>query len=120
MDRGEAMKLGLLTAAFPDQTLEQVARWAHENGFEALEIACWPSGGGERRRYAGVTHIDVEAFDADDVRATLDRHGLAISALAYYPNNLHPDDEHREQVNAHLRRVIDAAQRLDVGVVGTF
>jgi sugar phosphate isomerase/epimerase len=114
------VKLGLLTAALPQLTLEEVAAWAAANGFEALEIACWPSSGGERRRYAGVTHVDVEAFDPDEVRATLDRQGLVISALAYYPNNLHPEDAHREQVNDHLRRVIDAAQRLGVDVVGTF
>jgi sugar phosphate isomerase/epimerase len=114
------VKLGLLTAAFPDLTLEQVAEWAAANGFEALEIACWPSGGGERRRYAGVTHVDVDSFDPDAVRGLMERHGLAISALAYYPNNLHPDDAHREQVNAHLRKVIDAAQALGVDIVGTF
>ena len=114
------MKLGLLTAAFPDLTLEQVAEWAAGEGFEALEIACWPASGGERRRYAGVTHIDVESFDADEVRGIVDRYGLAISALAYYPNNLHPDDAHREEVNGHLRKVVDAAERLGVEVVGTF
>jgi sugar phosphate isomerase/epimerase len=43
-----------------------------------------------------------------------------ISSLAYYPNNLHPDDAHREEVNSHLRKVIDAAQRLGVEIVGTF
>jgi sugar phosphate isomerase/epimerase len=114
------MKLGLLTAAFPDLTLDEVAAWAAANGFEALELACWPAAGGERRRYAGVTHVDVDALDADAVHATLDRHGLSISALAYYPNNLHPDDAHREEVNAHLRRVIDAAAALGVDTVGTF
>jgi sugar phosphate isomerase/epimerase len=114
------MKLGLLTAAFPDLTLEQVAEWAAGEGFQALEIACWPAGGGERRRYAGVTHVDVDSFDPDEVHETMNRHGLAISSLAYYPNNLHPDDAHREEVNGHLRKVIDAAQRLGVGIVGTF
>jgi sugar phosphate isomerase/epimerase len=114
------MKLGLLTAAFPDLTLEQVAEWAAGEEFEALEIACWPAGGGERRRYAGVTHIDVEDFDPDGVHEVMSRHGLAISSLAYYPNNLHPDEAHREEVNGHLRKVIDAAQRLGVGIVGTF
>ena len=44
------MKLGLLTAAFPDLGLEEVASWAHDNDFEALEIACWPSSGSEHRR----------------------------------------------------------------------
>ncbi len=114
------MKLGLLTAAFPELSLEQVARWAHENGFEALEIACWPSSGGERRRYAGVSHIDVEDFDAKAVRQLLGNYDLEISSLAYYPNNLDPDEEARRSANEHLRRVIEAAQRLEVGIVGTF
>ena len=103
------MKLGFLTAAFPDLSLEEVAAWAQAEGFETLEVACWPAGGGEKRRYAGVTHIDVDAFDAGEVRDVLDRHGLEISSLAYYPNNLHPDDAHRAEVNGHLRKVIDAA-----------
>jgi sugar phosphate isomerase/epimerase len=114
------VKLGLLTAAFPDLTLEQVAAWAASEGYETLEVACWPAAGAERRRYAGVSHVDVDDFDPDEVLGILDRHGLAISALAYYPNNLHPDDEVREAANAHLRTVIDAAARLGVEVVGTF
>ena len=114
------MKLGLLTAAFGDLTLDGVAAWAAANGYEMLEVACWPSGGGEKRRYAGVTHIDVDALDVDAVHATLERHGLSISSLAYYPNNLHPDDAHRAEVNAHLLKVVDAAQRLGVRTVGTF
>ena len=114
------MKLGLMTAAFGELSLEEVAAWAAANGYEMLEVACWPSGGGEKRRYAGVTHIDVEALDVEGVQATLERHGVAISALAYYPNNLHPDDAEREAVNEHLRKVIDAAQALGVGTVGTF
>lgn len=114
------MKLGFLTAAFRELSLGEVAEWAASEGFETLEIACWPAAGGERRRYADVTHIDVESFDPDEVLGTLARHGLEISALAYYPNNLHPDESHREQVNAHLLRVVDAAQRLGVRTVGTF
>ncbi|TMF79703.1 MAG: sugar phosphate isomerase/epimerase [Chloroflexi bacterium] len=114
------MKLGFLTAAFPDLTLDEVASWAASQGFETLEIACWPTAGGERRRYAGVTHIDVDSLDPDAVRELLAGHGLEISALAYYPNNLDPDAARREEVNAHLLKVVDAAQRLEVGVVGTF
>jgi sugar phosphate isomerase/epimerase len=85
-----------------------------------LEIACWPSAGGEQRRYAGVCHIDVDALDADAVRETMARHGLEISSLAYYPNNLHPDPAEREAANTHLRKVIDAAAAIGVGIVGTF
>jgi sugar phosphate isomerase/epimerase len=109
-----------MTAAFPDRSFEQVAEWSARNGYEMLEVACWPAAGGEQRRYAGVTHIDVDDFDAGAVRETLDVHRLEISSLAFYPNNLHPDDAHREHVNGHLRKVIDAAARLGVPVVGTF
>jgi sugar phosphate isomerase/epimerase len=109
-----------MTAAFPDLSLEQVAEWSAGNGYEMLEVACWPAAGGEQRRYAGVTHIDVDDFDASAVRETLDIHRLEISSLAFYPNNLHPDDAHREHVNGHLRKVIDAAARLGVPIVGTF
>jgi sugar phosphate isomerase/epimerase len=114
------VKLGFLTAAFPARSLEEVAAWAAAEGFETLEVACWPAAGSEQRRYAGVSHIDVTALDPGAVRDVLDRHGLEISALAYYPNNLHPNEGHRREVNEHLKRVIDAAERLGVGVVGTF
>jgi sugar phosphate isomerase/epimerase len=117
------MKLGLLTAAFPDLTLEEVADWAGAHGFETLEIACWPASGGEKRRYAGVSHIDTENLDAGGaaaVRELLTSRGLGISSLAYYPNHLHPDRKHRKEVNAHLDHVVDAAVLLGVDVVGTF
>jgi sugar phosphate isomerase/epimerase len=114
------VKLGFLTAALPELSLEQVAAWAASEGFESLEVACWPGGGGEKRRYAGVTHIDVDSYDPGEVRDVLDRHGLEISSLAYYPNNLHPDPAERRAANTHLRKVIDAAAKLEVPMVGTF
>jgi sugar phosphate isomerase/epimerase len=117
------MKLGLLTAAFPTVTLDEIADWAAANGFDALEVACWPAGAGAARRYAGVCHIDVETLTDDDARRIVDgltRRGLEISALAYYPNNLDPDDDAREAAHAHLRKVMEAAAKLGVPTVGTF
>ncbi|HEY8584364.1 MAG TPA: sugar phosphate isomerase/epimerase [Capillimicrobium sp.] len=117
------MKLGLLTAAFPTLTLDEIADWAAENGFDTLEVACWPAGEGAGRRYAGVCHIDVDALDDAEARRIVDglaRRGLSISALAYYPNPLDPDDDAREATHAHLRKVMEAAARLGVPAVGTF
>jgi sugar phosphate isomerase/epimerase len=116
------MKLGFMSAAFPGWPLEKLAAWAAENGFEMLELACWPVGKAERR-YAGVTHIDVADFDASkaaQVKALIKKHGLEISSLGYYPNPLHPDPDHRQTVVNHLQKVIVAAEMLDVPVVGTF
>jgi sugar phosphate isomerase/epimerase len=114
------MKLGFLTACLPGESLEDIAAWAGAHGYGALEVAAWPDRPG---RDWEASHIDVESFgaaDADRVRSLLDRSGLTMSAIAYYENNLHEDLAVREATHEHLRRCIDAAQLLGVGVVGTF
>lgn len=114
------MKLGIMTAAFGRMSFERTAEWAAANDFGMIEVACWPVVGGERRRYAGVSHIDVDRLDVGRVRDVLDRTRLEISSLAYYPNHLHPDPAERTAANDHLKKVIDAAARLEVPIVGTF
>jgi len=116
------MKLGLFTSAFPDMGLEAVADWAAGNGYEALEIAVWPKAKAERR-YAGVSHVDVDGLDkakAIDIRRMLGARGLEISSLGYYPNPLDPDRAAADASIAHIEKVIDAAALLEVPVVGTF
>jgi sugar phosphate isomerase/epimerase len=117
------VKLGILTAPFADTSLTEVSDWSASAGFEALEIACWPSASGEKRRYAGTSHIAVEEMtqtQADDIAGSLAAKGLSISGLGYYPNPLHPDATHRETVTAHLKKVITAAGLMRVKVVNTF
>ena len=117
------MKLGLLTAAFPETPLAEVADWSAANGFSMLEVACWPRGEGATRRYSGVSHIDCANLsdgEAKDLVADLADRGIEVSALGYYPNHLHPDPEHRAEVNGHLRQVIAAASKMNVPVVNTF
>ena len=116
------MKLGLMTAALPKMELPELAAWAAESGFGMLEVACWPVGKKDRR-YGGVSHVDVANLDAGQakqIRAMLGRFGLDISSLGYYPNPLNPDQAHREEVIGHLKKVINAAALLEVGIVGTF
>ncbi|CAN7611543.1 sugar phosphate isomerase/epimerase family protein [Mesorhizobium sp. LjNodule214] len=117
------MKLGLLTAPFPDTPLAGVADWASSAGFEALEIACWPKSSGDSRRYAGTSHIDAagtSASQAKEIAAAIAGKQLSISALGYYPNPLHPDAGHREAVIDHLKQVIVLAGRMGVSLVNTF
>ncbi len=116
------MRLGLMSAAFPKMSLEDLAKWAAANGFEMLELACWPVGKADRR-YAGVTHVDVTtltAAQAKKIQGLIKKNSLAISSLGYYPNPLHPDLEHRKGVIEHLKRVIVAGELLNVPIVGTF
>ncbi len=117
------MKLGVLTAPFPDQSLEAVADWAGAAGFSVLEVACWPKSAGASRRYAGTAHIDVatiSAAEGKELIAALAEKGVSISALGYYPNPLHPDAGHRAAVIDHLKAVIAAAGRIGVPLVNTF
>jgi sugar phosphate isomerase/epimerase len=116
------MQLGFVSAILPDLTLEEVTAFAKQNGFQCVELMCWPKGKAERR-YAGVTHIDVAALTADEAKRILDMMGaagIAISGLGYYPNPLAPDVDEARIYTEHLRKVITAAKLLNVGVVNTF
>jgi sugar phosphate isomerase/epimerase len=117
------VKLGILTAPFAGTSLADVASWSASAGFEALEIACWPSGSGEKRRYAGTSHIAVENMTplrASEIMGGLADKGLSVSGLGYYPNPLHADAAHRDMVIGHLKRVITAAGLMNLKVVNTF
>lgn len=117
------MQLGILTAPFTDTSLSDVADWAAGAGFQALEIACWPAAGGEKRRYAGTAHLPVEDMTrarGTEIMGMLAAKGLSVSGLGYYPNPLHPEAAHREAVTGHLKRVITSAGMMGVKVVNTF
>jgi len=114
------MKLGFLTACLPGVPLTTIADWASAHEFEALEVAVWPEAPG---RPFEASHIDVASLDAagaERVCSYLGDRGLEISALAYYENNLHPDQQVRSGIRAHLRSCIDAAKLLGCPYVGTF
>ena len=114
------MKLGFLTACLPDRSLADICTWAASEHFEALEVAAWPDLGD---RPFTATHVVVDGFGEQEATAVLelfDAHGLTLSSLAYYDNNLHPDPAEREAVNQHVHRCIDAAALLGCPTVGTF
>ena len=51
------MELGFVSAILPDLSLQEVLCVASEEGFDCVELMCWPVGKAERR-YAGVTHVE--------------------------------------------------------------
>jgi len=114
------LKLGFLTACLPELPLADIAGWASARGYEALEVAVWPSTGS---RDFEASHIDVADFggaEAEQITGLFDRHGLTLSSLAYYENNLHPDEQRRAEIAGHVKRAVDAAALLGVETVGTF
>lgn len=116
------MKLGFITAICDGMTFEEVVDFASENGFECLEVACWPQGGAQRR-YAGVSHIDVANLDVEKAVYIKDycaKKNVEISSLAYYPNVMEPDVEKRTGYIEHLYKLIDASAMLGVNMITTF
>jgi sugar phosphate isomerase/epimerase len=116
------MQLGFVSAIFGELPFEDVLAFAGAEGYQCVEVMCWPSGGPDRK-YGGVTHIDVEGISqaqADDIRALCEKHGVAISALGYYSNQLSADEEEARRSQEHLKKVIDAAPLLGLSNVNSF
>lgn len=116
------MKLGFVSAILPDLSYEEVIDFASQQGFKSIEMCCWPVGKAERK-YAGVTHIDVNAISkdkADDLNAYAQQKGIEISGLGYYPNPLDPDKEQRAVYIDHIKKVIQASALLGINHINTF
>ncbi len=114
------MKLGFLTVCLGNMPLKEKARWASEQGFQSLEIACWPRSNERDYSSSDIDVVNLTQEEADEIKAYMKEFGLDISSLAYYDNNLHHDPSARAFVNNHVKKVIDAAVMLGTDMVGTF
>ena len=106
------MEIGLLTVPFRDKSLDHVIDFALDHGFDALEILATP----------GSPHLDpatLTARQAREIAKKVSDKGLRISSLGCYINTTDPDARTRRSVANHLIKTIDAANAMEVNVVGT-
>ena len=116
------MQLGFVSAILPEIPFEGICQIANREGYNCIEVMCWPPGKADRR-YAGVTHIDVSNLDEQAVaiiQNTLENQEISISGLGYYPNPLSNDRQEAETAQNHLRQVIEGARTLGLSNVNTF
>lgn len=116
------MKLGIVSAIYDGFTFEEMIDHASSVGYECVEVACWPHGKAERR-YAGVSHIDVDNTSADYIAYIKDycaKKNISISSLAFYPNTMDGDLAKRQAAIDHLKKVINMSALLGVNMVTTF
>lgn len=116
------MKMGLVSAILDGWSFEEMIDAVSQMGFKCVEVACWPQGKAERR-YAGVSHINVDELDDAKAKYILDycaAHNVEISSLAFYPNTMDGDLVKRQANIDHLKKVIAASHQLGVGMVTTF
>ena len=116
------MKLGIVSAIYDGFSFEEMIDNASKNGYQCVEVACWPQGKAERR-YAGVSHIDVDNTSPEYVEYVKNycaSRSITISSLAFYPNTMDADLEKREANITHLKKVINMSKLLGVNMVTTF
>jgi sugar phosphate isomerase/epimerase len=114
------LKLGFVSAILADYSFENVVDFAANNDFKCVEIMCWPGDSADARRYAGVTHIDVENMDIKHINNYLNQKKISISGLGYYPNPLDADSKKSEFYIEHIKKIIRACNQLGVPVMNTF
>ena len=116
------MELGFVSAILPEHDLSGVLEVAAGIGYECVEVMCWPIGKSERR-YAGVTHIDLDTYNEEtkeQILSLLHGYNVSISALGYYPNPLVADEKSSSLYIDHIKKMIEVAHDLEIGVVNTF
>jgi len=93
--------------------LKETAKWASENGFEALEVSSHP----------GSPLIDPDKIlqrGTKEVKDVLKKVDVIISCLTWCSNNMDPDLEARRINNEHVKKMIEAAAKLNVPVISTW
>lgn len=117
------MKLGFVSSILDGWDFEEMIDVAAEADFDCVEVACWPKAEGATRRYAGVSHIDVENLGPESVehiKKLCKEKQVEIAAVAYYPNPMDGNAEIADAAVVHMYKVIDAAYKLGVPLVTTF
>jgi sugar phosphate isomerase/epimerase len=115
--------IGFVSAIFANKSFEEVVDFAALNNFKCVEMMCWPKGNADERRYAGITHIDVDTLDDANltyIKNYLQEKKVYISALGYYPNALDADAEKSAFYINHIKKLISAAKLLNIPVVNSF
>ncbi|QWB95172.1 sugar phosphate isomerase/epimerase [Mycoplasmatota bacterium] len=116
------LKVGLHSAILPDHSYEQVLDICSKIGYQSLEVCAWPQGKSERR-YAGVSHVDVDNTDPVYINHILKEaknKKIDLAVLGYYPNPLDPDKEKSNSYIKHIKKVIYFSHLLGIDKVSTF
>lgn len=111
------MKLGAFLSAFGDKTFDEALSYIESIGVEAYELGC----GG----FAGTKHADAEAIVKDDMllnelKATMNKHNLLLSALSVHGNPVHPNKAVAQKFHSQFEATVLLAEKLGIDMIVTF
>jgi sugar phosphate isomerase/epimerase len=111
------MKLGVLLSALGDKTLDEALGYLESIGVEAFELGC----GG----YPGTAHADAGELIRDEaklaqLKETIGKHDLMMSALSVHGNPVHPNKEVAAKFHSDFEAAVLLAEKLGMDRVITF
>lgn len=115
-------KIGLHSAILEHQNYDEVLDTCSSIGYQSLEVCAWPEGKGTRR-YAGVSHINVDNLDPEYIKSIKEKakqKNIELAVLGYYPNPLDPNISDRNTYIKHIKKVIKFSHLLGINRISTF
>ena len=111
------MKLSVLMNLYHDKNLDEVLARMSELGIKTVEVG---AGG-----YPGKDHCDPAELLADEsklvnFKATFEKYGIEICALAVHGNPLHPQKDIAEAYDTDFKNAVLLAEKISVDTVITF
>lgn len=111
------MKLGVLTVATYDKTLEEAAKYLSSLGVQALEIG---TGG-----CPGNTHLNPDDYLGQpgkiaDLQAMFKKYNLTVPALSCHGNCVHPNPEIADSYQRDFEKTVLLAEQMGIDTIITF
>ena len=105
------MKLGVLTVAVQNMTLEEAVKYLSAQGVQTLELG---TGG-----YTNKCHLDPDVYLNDDkkikeVQDLLKAHHMTICALSCHGNAVHPNKEMAAAYNETYEKTVLLAEKMGI------
>ena len=111
------MKLGVMTALFAQNSLDEMLQYCKDSGLDAVEIC---AGGYPGTPHANVPELAGSKRAAAAFKDKVKSYGLSISALSCHGNPLHPVKAIAKEHHTDHRTAVRLAEKLGVKVVINF
>ncbi len=111
------MKLCVLANLYGNKTLDETLCRLKSLGVEAVEIG---AGGYPGKAHCNPAELLADGKKLDEFKATIDKYGIEVAALATHGNCVHPDKEIAKSFEEDFRNTVLLAEKIGVDTIITF
>jgi sugar phosphate isomerase/epimerase len=111
------MKLGVFAVLLSNKSLDEALQYLSESGIQAVEIGTGA--------YPGNAHANPDILLSDagkiaELKETVKKYGMEISALSCHGNPVHPQKEVADKFHSDFEKTVLLAEKLGINRVVTF